>query len=305
MADVISDIESETQEPDGLETAPPGIPVSAGALIFDRKGRLLILKPTYKSGWTIPGGIMEADGETPWDACRREVREECGIEVHQGRLVCMDFRRPRPGRAGGIRFLFDTGQAGDEDLAGVVLQPEEISEYRLAALPDALGLLRGPIRRRVRAATRSPRLVYLENGRPVPGIRLLAVRDKLGHVVVKLGHRLVECSEPGSVCPCELCQVSIGHLTVTNDSLGGDIGVRDIVGPEFMPRVGGGADEDLSCRAGRLAFADEQPHQAALSDRARREVSAHTDEPVLGGAMVNVILYEEGDEHVRVEENGH
>ena len=120
------------------EERVPAIPVSAGALVFDRAGRLLILKPTYKSGWTIPGGVMEADGETPWDACRREVREECGIEVRTGRLACMDFRRPRPGRAGGIRFLFDCGRLGQDALAGIVLQPEEISEYRLAALPDAL-----------------------------------------------------------------------------------------------------------------------------------------------------------------------
>ncbi len=150
----------------------PGIPVSAGALIFDEAGRLLILKPTYKSGWTIPGGVMEADGETPWDACRREVREECGIDVHQGWLACMDFRRPRPGRPGGIRYLFDCGRVDRTALAGIVLQPEEISEYRLAPLPDALGLLRGPIRRRVRAATRGSRqrVAYLENGRPVPGV---------------------------------------------------------------------------------------------------------------------------------------
>lgn len=146
----------------------PGIPVSAGALLFDRAGRLLILKPTYKSGWTIPGGVMEADGETPWDACRREVREECAIEVQRGRLACMDFRRPRPGRPGGVRFLFDCGQVSAKALSGIVLQPEEISEYRLAALPDALELLRKPIRRRVRAATRRKRVAYLENGRPVP-----------------------------------------------------------------------------------------------------------------------------------------
>jgi 8-oxo-dGTP diphosphatase len=148
----------------------PAIPVSAGALVFDRAGRLLILKPTYKSGWTIPGGVMEADGETPWEACRREVREEIGIEVAGGRLAAMDFRRPRPGRAGGIRFLFDCGKVSDEALAGLVLQPEEISESRLASLPDALVLLRGPIRRRVRAATGGRRLVYLEDGHPVPGV---------------------------------------------------------------------------------------------------------------------------------------
>jgi 8-oxo-dGTP diphosphatase len=148
----------------------PAIPVSAGALIFDRAGGLLILKPTYKSGWTIPGGVMEADGETPWEACQREVREECGIEVRRARLACMDFRRPKPGRAGGIRYLFDCGRVDDQDLAGIVVQPEEISEYRLVAVPHALGLLRGPIRRRVRAATGRKRVVYLEDGRRVRGV---------------------------------------------------------------------------------------------------------------------------------------
>jgi 8-oxo-dGTP pyrophosphatase MutT (NUDIX family) len=162
-------VRSDGDAPAG-EGAQPAIPVSAGALIFDRTGRLLILKPTYKTGWTIPGGVMEADGETPWEACRREVSEECGLEVRCGRLACMDFRRPKPGRAGGIRFLFDCGRLGDDALAGIVLQPEEISEYRLAAVPDALGLLRGPIRRRVRAAAGRKRLVYLEDGRPVPGV---------------------------------------------------------------------------------------------------------------------------------------
>ena len=150
------------------ETIPlPAIPVSAGALIFDRTGQLLILKPTYKSGWTIPGGVMEADGESPWEACQREVLEETGIEVGRGRLAAMDFRRPRPGRPGGIRFLFDCGQVSNAALAGLKLQPEEISESRLAPLPKALALLRGPIRRRVQAATRGPGPVYLEDGRPV------------------------------------------------------------------------------------------------------------------------------------------
>jgi 8-oxo-dGTP pyrophosphatase MutT (NUDIX family) len=148
----------------------PAIPASAGALIFDREGRLLILKPAYKSGWTIPGGVMEADGETPWEACRREVHEECGIEVRTGRLACMDFRRPRPGRPGGIRFLFDCGAIEDKVLSTISVQPEEISEYRMVALPDALPLLRGPIRRRVRAASAGRDLVYLEDGRRVPAI---------------------------------------------------------------------------------------------------------------------------------------
>ncbi len=155
----------------GEQPAVPGIPVSAGALIFDRKGRLLILKPTYKSGWTIPGGVMEADGETPWQACQREVGEECGIEISTGRLACMDFRRPRDGSPGGVRYLFDCGVFDDADLRGIAVQPEEVSTYRLVKLPEALKLLRGPIRRRVRAAVSGAGTVYLEQGRPVRGLR--------------------------------------------------------------------------------------------------------------------------------------
>ena len=146
----------------------PRIPASAGALIWDRKGRLLILKPTYKGGWTIPGGIIEADGETPWEACRRETREECGLEVRHGRLVCVDFLRPRPGRPGGMRFLFSCGSFRDSALSGIVLQEEEISAYRLAKVDRALRRLSGPVRRRVAAAVnKSGKLRYLEDGRPV------------------------------------------------------------------------------------------------------------------------------------------
>jgi 8-oxo-dGTP diphosphatase len=138
-------------------------------MIFDRAGRLLILKPVYKSGWTIPGGVMET-GETPWAACQREVREECGLAVQRGRLACVDFRPPHRGKRGGLRFLFDCGALPEENFAAMVLQPEEISKYRIEPLPAALDLLRKPIRRRVTAAIGSGGLCYLENGRPVPGI---------------------------------------------------------------------------------------------------------------------------------------
>jgi 8-oxo-dGTP diphosphatase len=159
----------------------PRIPASAGALIFDARGRLLIANPTYKAHWTIPGGIMEADGETPWEACRREVREEVGLEVNEGRLVVVDFLRPKPGKPGGMRFLFDCGVLPDAALDSIDLQEEELSEHRLAEPEEALALLSRPLRRRVGAALYAgagpgPRAatdevescVYLEDGRPLP-----------------------------------------------------------------------------------------------------------------------------------------
>ncbi len=148
----------------------PRVPASAGALIFDAAGRLLILKPNYKKGWTIPGGQMEADGESPWEACRRETLEECGIRVSGGRLACVDFLRPKKRRAGGVRFLFDCGTFAGEVLHEIVLDPVEIVEHRLAALDEALGLLSGPLRRRVAAAVGSTHCVYLEEGEAVAGV---------------------------------------------------------------------------------------------------------------------------------------
>jgi 8-oxo-dGTP diphosphatase len=147
----------------------PRIPASAGALIYDSGGRLLILKPSYKKGWTIPGGQMEP-GESPWDGCRRETNEECGLTLEQGRLVCVDFRPAKQGRPGGLRFLFDCGRFGDSELAAIRLQEDEIEEYRLAALDEAVGLLSGPIGRRVEAAAGRKDCIYLEDGRPVDGV---------------------------------------------------------------------------------------------------------------------------------------
>jgi 8-oxo-dGTP pyrophosphatase MutT (NUDIX family) len=146
----------------------PRLPASAGALIFDRAGRLLVLNPTYKRGWTVPGGQMEADGETPWEACQREVREETGLVVPTGRLACVDFLRPRPSNPGGLRLLFDCGALDDDTLAAVVVPGDEISEHRLVELDWALELLSGPLRRRVRATLGAPGFVYLEDGRPPP-----------------------------------------------------------------------------------------------------------------------------------------
>jgi len=154
-----------------VSSCVPRIPASAGALIFDRHQRLLILNPTYKKGWTVPGGQIEQNGESPWDACRRETLEECGLRLERGRLACVDFLRPRPDRPGGIRVLFDCGAFTDAALAAIALQDTEISEHRLVEVPAALPLLSGPVRRRVSAAVANASCVYLEDGRPLPSIQ--------------------------------------------------------------------------------------------------------------------------------------
>ena len=97
--------------------------------------------------------------------------EQSALPATAGRFVCFDFLRPRPGRPGGMRFLFDCGVFDDAVLGTVVIQPAEIAESRVLPLETALPLLSRPVRRRVRAACESKQVRYLEDGRPVEGIR--------------------------------------------------------------------------------------------------------------------------------------
>jgi ADP-ribose pyrophosphatase YjhB (NUDIX family) len=48
--------------------------ISAGCLFFDDRGRLLVVNPTYKDTWEIPGGVVE-ENESPREAVIREVVE--------------------------------------------------------------------------------------------------------------------------------------------------------------------------------------------------------------------------------------
>ena len=69
-----------------------------------------------------------------------------------GRLVCVDFLHPRPGRPGGLRFLFDCGDVTAAARDALVLQAAEIEDPRWAGRDEADRLLSGPVGRRVARA---------------------------------------------------------------------------------------------------------------------------------------------------------
>ncbi len=49
-------------------------------VIFDRDGRVFLVRHTYVPGWHFPGGAVEP-GETVREAARRETREETGLVI--------------------------------------------------------------------------------------------------------------------------------------------------------------------------------------------------------------------------------
>jgi ADP-ribose pyrophosphatase YjhB (NUDIX family) len=71
----------------------PGKRIGAGLICRDDQGRVLLVRPTYKPTWEIPGGVVEA-GESPAATVAREVAEELGLELGVGRLAAAGARRP-------------------------------------------------------------------------------------------------------------------------------------------------------------------------------------------------------------------
>ena len=62
--------------------------VSAGAVVLNEQGEVLLVKDDRKGSWTFPGGIIE-EGEGVLDGVKREVLEETGITVEVGELFCV------------------------------------------------------------------------------------------------------------------------------------------------------------------------------------------------------------------------
>ncbi|QKW30513.1 NUDIX hydrolase [Streptomyces seoulensis] len=114
---------------------------SAAALFFNRDGEVLVVNPTYKEYWNLPGGAVDVDqGETPLDAAVREVHEELGIAPPIGRLLVHAWIS-MAGRGGQVLYVFDGGTLNPSDQASIALQESELSEYAFhspGAMPDGL-----------------------------------------------------------------------------------------------------------------------------------------------------------------------
>ncbi|WP_245721678.1 NUDIX domain-containing protein [Nocardia crassostreae] len=82
--------------------------MGAGVLFVDDRNRVLLVEPTYKDYWELPGGVVEAD-ESPRTAATREITEELALTITPGRLLVLDWVPPGPYPTDGIMLLFDGG----------------------------------------------------------------------------------------------------------------------------------------------------------------------------------------------------
>lgn len=92
-------------QPKSFYAQLPAKRMAAGALILNAAQEILLVEPTYKPYWEIPGGLVEV-GESPQKACQREIHEELGLELFVGRLLCIDYTSETEARTESLQFIF-------------------------------------------------------------------------------------------------------------------------------------------------------------------------------------------------------
>jgi 8-oxo-dGTP diphosphatase len=146
VVDLIRDISVESQlAPDNLATnAPVVAPADAERT----------------------GGMAEAS-EPPADAVRRELREELGLEVRVGGLLCVDWVSPHGPWDDLISFIFDGDVLDEQAIASLRLVDDELRAYEFCDEDQVKQRLRPYVWRRVSVALEAlttGRAGYLEDG---------------------------------------------------------------------------------------------------------------------------------------------
>jgi len=107
--------------------------VTAGGVIFNDKGEVLLLKHRFRagSGWGLPGGFME-NGEQPIDALRRELHEEIGLELDDVKVFAVrSFKKPKQ-----VEVLFRA--RANAEVKSQTVEVERAEWFSLETLPEGL-----------------------------------------------------------------------------------------------------------------------------------------------------------------------
>jgi 8-oxo-dGTP diphosphatase len=139
--------------------------VAAGALFVDARERVMLVRPTYKEYWDLPGGYLD-EGESPLQACVRELAEELGLHVEITRLLTVDWA-PQQDEGDKMLFVFDGGNLSPDQLSAIVFRDGEIDEWAFFEEEQLDAVTIPRLARRIRAtlqARRGTQVTYLEQG---------------------------------------------------------------------------------------------------------------------------------------------
>lgn len=127
---------------------------------------MLLVKPSYKDGWEIPGGYVEK-GESPLAAAIREVSEELGTDLDVTDLLVLDWA-PHPVEGDKPLVIFRGRNLSTADLDQFKLNGSGIVDARFFDVDRSADLMPDRLARRVAEAAQHDTGTYLEHGRVTP-----------------------------------------------------------------------------------------------------------------------------------------
>lgn len=144
--------------------------IAAGVLLRDQKGRIVLIEPTYKTTWEIPGGVVEVD-ESPWLAAERELEEELGLARRNMPVLVIDHVPTAPdGMPEGLLWIFDGGLLSEAESRELRGDGDEVKTVHLVELEEAVKHTNDSLGRRLRVALEAALTlsapVYGDRGRP-------------------------------------------------------------------------------------------------------------------------------------------
>lgn len=140
----------------------PSKRMGSGALIL-KDGKALLVEPTYKNTFEIPGGIVEND-ESPREALKREIKEELGIDAEPGRLLVIDYQQGNEEKTESLMFVFEICLSDDSKIR---LPDTELRSWHYAEPETWEDKLSPPLARRLMMSANAlagNTTFYLENG---------------------------------------------------------------------------------------------------------------------------------------------
>lgn len=143
--------------------------MSAGVLLFNNKGELFILKPSYKDYWSIPGGAINKN-ESPYEAAIRELYEETNLKIKKLRLICVEYKKENNYKGEALHFIFYGGKLTKQQITKIKLAETEISYFKFIDTKKAPKVLSDTLGKKLKyclKAIKNKHTIYMENGKSV------------------------------------------------------------------------------------------------------------------------------------------
>lgn len=136
------------EAPPAVQRRYPVAPlVGAAAVVFNDEGEVLLVRrgrPPRAGQWGVPGGLLEV-GESLAAGAKREVAEECGVEIEIGGIAGI-FEPITPDEAGRVEYHYvvvdfwawlvgGTAAAADDASEAAWVAMDKLADYALA--PDS------------------------------------------------------------------------------------------------------------------------------------------------------------------------